>query len=300
MRLVSLVLTVAVLAATTTAHAVPIITIATRHLVPRRADQRVAVTVVDVDPITGEPLADPDLRVNITLRAAVNAGGPEAFDFNDDFFDGFGGPLGPAITGIDFDVSESRFGPSIYSGASVELNEFDPLTPQLIEANFEAGDADEAASNGLVAFLIFDTTGLGAGRHTLDLTSSPHGPSSFGLEIALGEPRTITVSSLADLTDDLFVDFDDLTILLSNWNEGLTRVEGNLINTLDSPTIDFDDLTFLLAEWTGPGPVGAPEPAAEAAVPEPSTLVLSALALMSLLALGRRRRSRAVAQASRL
>ena len=115
---------------------------------------------------------------------------------------------------------------------------------------------------------------LGSGNPELDLKVVP-------------EP-----SLLADLTGDGFVDFDDLTILLAHWDQEVSAGQGNLVDPLGTP-INFQDLTFLLADWTGPGPVGSPEAAlGEAAVPEPSSLMLALLATLGL-SFGWRRRRRA-------
>ncbi|MCH8045812.1 MAG: hypothetical protein IID44_19035, partial [Planctomycetes bacterium] len=67
---------------------------------------------------------------------------------------------------------------------------------------------------------------------------------------------TVTIngeSSLpADLTGNGFVDFQDLTILLANWNKpGASAAEGNLVDAATTP-VNFEDLTVLLAAWTGP------------------------------------------------
>lgn len=56
-----------------------------------------------------------------------------------------------------------------------------------------------------------------------------------------------------DLTGNGFIDFDDLTLLLSHWDQAATVGEGNLVDPTTSP-VDFDDLTFLLSKWTGPDP----------------------------------------------
>ena len=65
----------------------------------------------------------------------------------------------------------------------------------------------------------------------------------------------------ADLTGNGFVDFEDLTVLLANWNKDVSAAEGNLVNAAGTP-VNFEDLTVLLAAWTGPGPAGAPGAAA--------------------------------------
>jgi hypothetical protein len=79
---------------------------------------------------------------------------------------------------------------------------------------------------------------------------------------------TVTInneSSLpADLTGNGFVDFQDLTILLANWNQNVSAAEGNLVDAGGTP-VNFQDLTVLLAAWTGPG--GAASPAAALATP---------------------------------
>ena len=85
----------------------------------------------------------------------------------------------------------------------------------------------------------------------------------------------------SDLTGNGFVDFEDLTVLLANWNKDVTAAEGNLVEPLVT-VVNFDDLTVLLADWTGPGPAGSPEAALGEAVPEPSTLLLALLATLGL------------------
>ncbi|MCH8046855.1 MAG: hypothetical protein IID44_24395, partial [Planctomycetes bacterium] len=64
----------------------------------------------------------------------------------------------------------------------------------------------------------------------------------------------------SDLNSNGFVDFEDLTILLANWNKDVAAADGNLVEPLVS-VVNFADLTVLLADWTGPGPAGAPEAA---------------------------------------
>ena len=100
-----------------------------------------------------------------------------------------------------------------------------------------------------------------------------------------------TLASLpSDLTNNGFVDFEDLTVLLANWNQNVTAAEGNLVDAANTP-VNFEDLTVLLADWTGPGPAGSPEAAlATEAVPEPSSLALAVLGLLSVVCCRRRRR----------
>lgn len=63
--------------------------------------------------------------------------------------------------------------------------------------------------------------------------------------------------SLGDLNLNGAVDFQDLTILLANWNKDVGAESGNLVDTATTP-VNFADLTVLLAEWTGPLAAGAP------------------------------------------
>ncbi|MCH8046802.1 MAG: PEP-CTERM sorting domain-containing protein [Planctomycetes bacterium] len=99
------------------------------------------------------------------------------------------------------------------------------------------------------------------------------------------------VTLAADLTGNGFVDFEDLTVLLANWNKQVGAAAGNLVNPTTTP-VNFEDLTVLLADWTGPGPAASPEGALGAeAVPEPSTLALALVAaLVGMSAVRRRRR----------
>ncbi|MCH8047777.1 MAG: hypothetical protein IID44_29130 [Planctomycetes bacterium] len=75
--------------------------------------------------------------------------------------------------------------------------------------------------------------------------------------------RGFSLGPAEDLTGNGFVDFQDLTVLLANWNQDVTAAEGNLVNPLTS-VVNFEDLTVLLAAWTGPG--GAASPPGEQAV----------------------------------
>jgi len=108
----------------------------------------------------------------------------------------------------------------------------------------------------------------------------------FTATIYAFEPFNVLTS---DLNNNGFVDFEDLTILLANWNKDVTAADGNLVEPLVT-VVNFADLTVLLADWTGPGPAGAPEAALGEAVPEPSTLLLGVMATLGLSFYRRRKR----------
>ena len=111
----------------------------------------------------------------------------------------------------------------------------------------------------------------------------------FGGLAFVPDAAEISPVALSDLTNNGFVDFEDLTILLANWNTDVTAAEGNLVFP-ETTSVDFTDLTFLLSEWTGPGPAGSPDAAFGEVVPEPSTLLLALLATLGLSFYRRRRR----------
>ena len=99
-------------------------------------------------------------------------------------------------------------------------------------------------------------------------------------------------SLLSDLTGNGFVDFEDLAVLLANWNKDVTVADGNLVEPLVT-VVNFADLTVLLADWTGPKPAGSPEAAlGTAAVPEPSALLLAMLAIVIVASAFRKNRKR--------
>ena len=89
---------------------------------------------------------------------------------------------------------------------------------------------------------------------------------------------------LSDLTGNGFVDFQDLTLLLANWNAMVAAGEGNLVDPSGS-VVDFADLTVLLADWTGPGAIPSPRAVDQVAaqVPEPTAATLAMIGLMILL-----------------
>ena len=83
------------------------------------------------------------------------------------------------------------------------------------------------------------------------------------------------------------VDINDLTIVLANYNQtGMTWTQGEFTG---DGTVNINDLTIVLAHYGQS--IGASASVGFSAVPEPSGLLLLALAALGLLAYARRRRS---------
>lgn len=142
--------------------------------------------------------------------------------------------------------------------------------------------AFDASQDAYGSFGVFAVAGAGrsewgdAGINVRDYANLP----GDGGNVQIGQ---VTVSPLADLTKNGFVDFADLTILLANWNQNVGPESGNLVSP-EGTVVNFDDLTVLLAGWTGPG--GAPSPDGVLddggqQVPEPSTLLLAGLGVLA-------------------
>ena len=74
------------------------------------------------------------------------------------------------------------------------------------------------------------------------------------------------------------IDFEDLTLLLSNWNQDVPAVRGNIVNPATTP-VNFDDLTALLAVWSRPGrgPAAATGVASSIVAPQRSDAVFAEL-----------------------
>jgi hypothetical protein len=173
------------------------------------------------------------------------------------------------------------------TGPDAALFDVPGFSPSTLQSSLQSDEHSKTYD------LSFAPTQLGsfAAKLTFNYESTfwPDNPDNIVEYSLIGTAVTEPISS--DLTNNGFVDFQDLTILLANWNKEVTAAEGNLVNA-DTTPVNFQDLTVLLADWTGPGPAGSPEAALGEAVPEPSTLVLLAMATLGL-SFGWRRRRRA-------
>ena len=173
--------------------------------------------------------------------------------------------IGEALGGLDVDVLLSGTDTLVAStttllGGGYKVGGFDAGT---YDVRFTGPNIDETYRS-----VVFDGT--------------------FNLKIDAIDPGFTSLA--ADLTRNGFVDFEDLTVLLANWNKQVGAEAGNLVMPNKSP-VNFDDLTVLLAAWTGPGPAGAPPVAlSTTAVPEPSTAVLGLIAALGVGGARRRRR----------
>jgi hypothetical protein len=143
------------------------------------------------------------------------------------------------------------------------------------------------ATMGLENVISFSTTGVAA--------INPDGLSDIGHNLALywgsegGNAPTGTFQSfngppdpplIGDLDGDGFVGIVDLNIVLGNWN--LTIPPGHpMADPSGDDFVGIADLNVVLGNWNaGTPPPGAPGEAAN--IPEPGTLGLTAISLLSL------------------
>ena len=127
-------------------------------------------------------------------------------------------------------------------------------------------------------------TRYGSGVVNVDVTAS--GAPLDGL-ITAGT-ASVTTALAGDANLDGAVDFTDLTVLLSHYNQ---TIHGWNSGDFDgSGTVDFTDLTALLGDYNRVLGASGLASSAVAAVPEPSTLGLILIAFTAFLALRRRRR----------
>jgi len=117
-------------------------------------------------------------------------------------------------------------------------------------------------------------------------TGLDHVGGHAGLELRLGYHaagvRLTTWAMGGDANIDGFVDDDDLSILLANWEQDAGTITTWALGDFTADTdVDDDDLSVLLGNWAGPAPGGAP-------MPEPASIALLTLGALTL---ARRRRN---------
>jgi hypothetical protein len=231
-------------AAAAAAGELPTIVVGEYTLMANTPNQRIEIFVSGGQLISG-----------VNLVAQIGDGGPELVDSGLP-----AGSDGPAITSVDLKTG------TIFAGLDVSQVEF-PSLPQVRFSSLGIESQNTSvAADGLLVTLTIDTTGISAGSFPLlldgvlpQLTNGPFATDFAGMmaEITSGQIIVEPASLPADLTGNGFVDFQDLTILLANWNQEVSAAEGNLVDAGGTP-VNFQDLTVLLAAWTGPGGAGAP------------------------------------------
>jgi hypothetical protein len=117
--------------------------------------------------------------------------------------------------------------------------------------------SEPLAQDGVLVDLAFEVIGELTGPTDVAFERSS---INEGAVSVFPQPGRIVPRLTADLTGNGFVDFQDLTILLANWNQSVSAAEGNLVDAGGTP-VNFQDLTVLLAAWTGPGPGASPQAA---------------------------------------
>ena len=136
----------------------------------------------------------------------------------------------------------------------------------------QTGDPDQVDGNG-----DYTVTAGSLGNGVYDFTIRASETNTFDEDTNSFDSPALSVQIFyEDLTDDGYVDFQDLTVLLANWTLNVSAAEGNLVDPSGS-VVDFADLTVLLAAWTGPGgPGGAPSPEATSVWPADGATAYSA------------------------
>ena len=249
------------------------------------------------------PLAEPDpIFADVRLRGTVSApaniltlAGGASRSNNNIFllarFDGFSGYL-LAIDYANGDVDLVRIDNGNVSAQPVDagvIPGFNRSRSYVLEMTaidqtisgfvFEVGSrvplVDLTIDDG---FYFEGWSGLGTAINAND----DFGDSRTILGAAFDDVSSVSLpinKSIGDLTGDGFIAFDDLAVLLSNWDDDVPAGLGNLVDAKNT-RVNFDDLAVLLSEWTGPDPAGSPQ--AVLAVPEPSSCLLAILGVLGL------------------
>ena len=120
---------------------------------------------------------------------------------------------------------------------------------------------DETDSDGDYSITV--TTALGTGDYEFSIRVGEDSTSAAAKQSIASAALGVVIHDTAvpsDLTGDGYVDFEDLTVLLANWNTDGKWADGDLSGTFDTAgIINFQDLTVLLSDWTEPGGAASPE-----------------------------------------
>ena len=211
---------------------------------------------------TGTPLADGNYRFTATAEDSGGNVSVESAPFTVEV--DTAAPAAPLITAIDEDDGAS--------GSDAVTSDDTLIFSGTAEPNSIVTLSEPGI--GVLGTAAADETG----KWIVDATSTPLADGTYSF-FAMAQDKAGNVSDAstalivevvarhcvaADLTCNGFVDFDDLAVLLVNWNQDVTAAQGNLVDAANSP-VDFDDLAVLLANWTGPAAAGAPHQIATAA-----------------------------------
>ncbi len=115
---------------------------------------------------------------------------------------------------------------------------------------------------------------------SFDTVNLPAGPGEgFGIFYGSNFVRLTVLRITGDLNGDGFVGLDDLDIVLGNWNQNVPAGDPLSGDPTGDGFVGLDDLDLILGNWNGgtPLPSAPTPPAAGAAVPEPTTLILTLL-----------------------
>ncbi len=243
---------------------------------------------IAADPVleTGGPGGLSDHYMKVSADGMVGAGG-RLIVFNRSQW--VGDYITPGVAAIEMDLKNlgsatlsmriafkqttTQFSPGYVTTTGFSL----PAGPDWLHAVFAV---DASAMTGIGLPPAFDTL-MTAPVEMRILHSA--GPALNGdviaSQVAVDNITLIPEPVIGDANLSGFVDDDDLSLLLANWNVGDEWGEGDFN---ESGTVDDDDLSLLLANW------GAGSSPAPAAVPEPVSLLLLALGGAAML---RQRRS---------
>ncbi|MCH8922641.1 MAG: tandem-95 repeat protein, partial [Planctomycetes bacterium] len=177
------------------------------------------------------------------------------------------GSLAEATTAVDDEYTATSGRTLTVAALGVLDNDLDPQGDPLTALLVEAPQHGDLMLEDDGAFTYTPEAGF-VGTDTFAYRASDGASLSNLAHVAIEVEDESRLT--ADLTGDGFVDFQDLTLQLANWDRDVSAALGNLVDPLTTP-INFQDLTLLLAAWTGPGPGAAAAPQAVAVEPDESS-----------------------------